>query len=476
MHLFIASMPIVPLFLFKLSLSLGLVWCFYQAVLRRLTFYRFNRLYLVGYTLVSFLIPMIDVGPLLADRPAGDVDMLRFIPAIGGSATGARVLMDQSAGLPAWTIVSWILIAGTALMLTRLCVRWFSLLRLRHRATPIDGKGMKVFQVDDPVIPFSFGNAIYINRHLHSEKEWDDIILHEYVHIRERHTIDIIIAELVCVVNWYNPFAWLIRYSIRQNLEFIADQQVLENGVDRRGYQYHLLKVVGEPGYRLANNFNFSSLRKRIVMMNKMRSARVHLLKLLFLLPLLAVSLVAFRNHGARPFGSNGRVLAGPDPRAGANDTVPDIRKAREKADGRKFVDGHRDSMVAVSKYLGNEPVYIIGGREVPADTMSKINPDSIASMDVLKDSAAMNSAAFKKYGKKARNGVVIIHLTGEKSPLCLVDGREISWDSAKRIQPGLIESMQVWKGDQARERYGDKGKNGVVVITLKGKGPGTGN
>jgi len=129
------------------------------------------------------------------------------------------------------------------------------------------------------------------------EKEWSAIILHEYVHIRQRHTLDILLAELCCALNWYNPFAWLIRHAIRQNLEFIADSKVLEKGLDKKGYQYHLLKVIGEPRYRLANNFNFSSLKKRIIMMNKIRSARLHLVKFLFLLPLFAVLLVAFRSQ-----------------------------------------------------------------------------------------------------------------------------------------------------------------------------------
>ncbi|HXB33266.1 MAG TPA: M56 family metallopeptidase, partial [Puia sp.] len=146
------------------------------------------------------------------------------------------------------------------------------------------------------------------NQQLHTEKEWEDIILHEYVHIRQRHTVDILIAERICIVNWYNPFAWLIRYSIRQNLEFIADQQVLDKGVDRKGYQYHLLQVMGEPRYRLANNFNFSSLKKRIVMMNKMRSAKLQLLKLLFLLPLAVVLLVAFRDRYPGLLPSHGTV------------------------------------------------------------------------------------------------------------------------------------------------------------------------
>jgi hypothetical protein len=181
-------------------------------------------------------------------------------------------------------------------LLARTAIRWSSLSRLRKEARLISAReAVRIYQVDRKITPFSFGNAIFINPRLHTEKEWEEIVLHEYVHIRQRHTLDILLAEAITIVNWYNPFAWALRHSIRQNLEFIADQQVLDKGVDKKEYQYHLLKVMGHPPYRLANNFNFTSLKKRIIMMNKIRTARVQLLRLLFWLPLLAVILLAFR-------------------------------------------------------------------------------------------------------------------------------------------------------------------------------------
>jgi len=132
---------------------------------------------------------------------------------------------------------------------------------------------------------------------MHTDKELGEIIMHEYVHVKQLHSADILIAELFCVVNWFNPFAWFIRHSIRQNLEFIADDNVVRSGINKKDYQYHLLKVVGIPQYRIANQFNFSSLKKRIIMMNRARSAKIHLLKFMFILPLLAVTLMAFRSE-----------------------------------------------------------------------------------------------------------------------------------------------------------------------------------
>ena len=291
-------MPTLFVYMLKLSCSLAVIWLFYRLLLRNLTFYDLNRWYLLGYSLLAFLIPLIDIGPALeGDRPEEPL-VLQFIPAIGEITPAlAHTPENRGSTWSVWTIASGILLVGTLLLLVRIIVRWLALRQLRRSAILVRDGEWKIYQVDEMITPFSFGKAIFINRGLHTDREWEEIILHEYEHVRGRHTVDIVIAEWLTVLNWYNPFAWLIRHSIRQNLEFIADRRVLAGGFDRKGYQYHLLKAVGLPRYRLANNFNFSSLKKRIVMMNKLRSARLHLVKFLFILPLSAVLLVAFRDH-----------------------------------------------------------------------------------------------------------------------------------------------------------------------------------
>jgi beta-lactamase regulating signal transducer with metallopeptidase domain len=290
-------MPILFLYVLKLSCSLAVIWLFYRLLLRNLTFYALSRWYLLGYSLLAFLVPLIDVSPALENRRPDGLPVLQFIPALGEYTSSlAHAPSSRTANWSAWTIASAILLLGILFLLIRTVARWLSLRQLRRSATLIRGGNWKIYQVDQEIRPFSFGKAIYINRGLHSEQEWEEIILHEYEHVRGRHTVDIILAEWLTILNWYNPFAWLIRHSIRQNLEFIADRKVLAGGFDRKNYQYHLLKVVGEPQYRLANNFNFSSLKKRIIMMNKLRSTRLHLVKFLFVLPLMAVLLVAFRD------------------------------------------------------------------------------------------------------------------------------------------------------------------------------------
>lgn len=282
-------------YLIKLSASLTLVYLFYQLILRRLTFYEQHRWYFLGYTLLAFFIPLVDISTSIANRPWAGNPVLNWVPVIhtmGGKAVNATT----HPGIDGRLVILWVLIAGVAFMFFRIGLQLLSFTKLRKKATKIVHDDISICQVDDNIIPFSFGNKVYLNRHLHTDTELQKIIRHEFVHVKQKHSIDIIWAELLCALNWYNPFAWLLKSSIRQNLEFIADDQVLQSGIDKKEYQYLLLKVVGNNQYSIASQFNFSSLKKRIAMMNKTRTAKAQLLRLLILLPVTALLLLAFRS------------------------------------------------------------------------------------------------------------------------------------------------------------------------------------
>ncbi|MGI8634601.1 MAG: M56 family metallopeptidase, partial [Segetibacter sp.] len=193
-------------------------------------------------------------------------------------------------------VLLFLFIAGLFVMVVRLIVQYVSYLNIKRKAKLLFTEGIKLYEVEENIVPFSFGTSIFINQKFENKEERNEILHHELVHVRQRHSIDILWAEVLCALNWYNPFAWLLRHHVRQNLEFIADNKVLENGIDKKQYQYLLLKVMGVSGPGITVPFNFSSLKKRIIMMNKLKSARLHLVKFLFVLPLLAVLLIAFRS------------------------------------------------------------------------------------------------------------------------------------------------------------------------------------
>ncbi len=429
-----------------------------------------NRWYLLGYSVLSFFIPLIDIGDWLGlDGSGGQSSVIRYIPVVGGGGAAHPVVAGPGGGTSGWSILMVVLAAGAAVLLVRTAVRWLSLLRLRQKARRIEGTEWKIYEVDEQIIPFSFGNAIYINRDLHTEKQMADIILHEYVHIRQRHTMDILVAELMCILNWYNPFCWLIRWSIRQNLEFIADQQVLSSGVERKSYQYHLLTVLGEPCYRLANNFNFSSLKKRIMMMNKMRSARLQLLKFLFIVPLAAVLLVAFR----------GKRVVRPEVVVGSAVTVrPVVAMGMGGKAGPAVVrvDAGDTSVPHVLDSIRAGVLYVVDGEKMPERWNSGVlSPDMIKSVDVVKGEEAV-----RLFGKRGANGVIAITLKDsvklpdnyvfdDHVPVYVVDGKVVSPENMGAVTPDRIESISVHTKDDVARSYGEKGKkNGVIVITLK--------
>ena len=341
-------MPLLILYLIKLFVSLGIVFLFYQLVLRRLTFYNANRWYLLGCTALCFVVPFINVTKVVHENGSTPA-LIQFIPTIQSYSVG----LDDATQcpVPLWSSTltkwDWMLIVfafGAGLLLLRFAIRCVSFLRLKSRAKLISEGDLKIYHVNESIIPFSFGNSIFINSTQHTELELREIIRHEFIHVKQKHTADILWAELLCMLNWYNPFAWALKIAMRQNLEFIADHQVLENGVDRKQYQYLLLKVIGNDQFSIAQKFNFSSLKKRIAMMNKTRSARVNLLRFLILLPIIAVILISFREQFDQVI---------PAPTKIVTDTIPDVRKPNDKGYIINIRDNKGQCMVEVKDNQG---------------------------------------------------------------------------------------------------------------------------
>jgi len=412
-------MPTILLYLLKCSISLSIVWLFYQLLLRRLTFYSMNRWYLIGYAVLSFLLPLIHIALPSEKEMAGNMQVIRYIPVItvrpSEATSGAR-----DVAYTGWDMLLAVLVMGALLLLVRLLIRYLSLRRIKKGAVLIGDSHVAIYHVNEPIIPFSFGKAIYINPRLHSEKECEEIILHEYVHVRQRHTVDILVGETLCILSWFNPFSWLIHHSIRQNLEFIADRQVLASGLDKKAYQYHLLKVVGESRYQLANNFNFSSLKKRIIMMNKSRSARLHLVKFLFIVPLLGVLLVAFRDKVDIHLPDFHKQVFVP-----ANDNAAPGSSMRIDT-GRHLRDTTPSSgPFALRKDMDSvKPMFIIDEVESSQGEMNKLNPRDILMVDVLKNESAAT------FGPAAKGGVVLIFTKAygphRKNEVLLKNGKKV--------------------------------------------------
>ncbi len=149
----------------------------------------------------------------------------------------------------------------------------------------------RIVEVKGDKAPCSFLNNIFINPEKYDWDVYNQVLLHEKIHIQQRHSLDILFAELVLIFQWFNPFAWQYRKEIENNLEFLTDNQLVQKEhVERSSYQMSLLKV-SAPHFPLSltTNYNQSLLKKRIAMMNTKRSSIHTAWKYFFLLPLLVL-------------------------------------------------------------------------------------------------------------------------------------------------------------------------------------------
>ncbi|WP_162427660.1 M56 family metallopeptidase [Pontibacter pudoricolor] len=285
-------MPELLLYLLKVNVALVLFYLAYHVALRRLTFYHLNRLFLVFGIVFSTVYPLIDLSELFAyNQPIANA----YIVTIPAWALTSQTIA-QTPTFDYWQLPVYLFWAGFIVMLGRFIVQFISLYKIHKVSEPANYKSIDFRKATSINHAFSFWQTIYLNPEQHKRDELEQILHHELIHITGWHTLDVLLAELSTVFYWFNPGAWLMKKAVKENLEFIADQNVVNTGVDKKEYQYLLLKVVGATQPQIANQFNFPSLKRRIAMMNKMPTSKANRLRLLIALPLAVTLLFAFRS------------------------------------------------------------------------------------------------------------------------------------------------------------------------------------
>jgi TonB family protein len=169
-----------------------------------------------------------------------------------------------------------------------------SVFRMRWKGTRSMIDGQRIISIPTEADPFSFFGWIFLYLPGLKDESRQEILKHEQTHARQWHSMDVILCELINIVCWFNPFAWLIKTEIRLNLEYLADNKVAETTSDCKLYQYHLLHLVNKNVQTgLCNNFNVSHLKRRIIMMNKKRTHTAGRIKYALFVPLAAALLIA---------------------------------------------------------------------------------------------------------------------------------------------------------------------------------------
>jgi hypothetical protein len=283
-------MPALLLILFKINLVLLLFAAAYHLILRRLTFYTINRVFLVLGIVFSTIYPFINLTDFFNRQEQVNPNVTALVPKIDMNA-----LMQNNAIIDYWNVIVILFYVGVVCMALRLIALFVSLYRVHQTSKPGSVRNLSVRILDGHVSPFSFWQTVYVNPEIHSTHELDTILEHEQIHVKEWHTLDIILAEISVVFYWFNPGVWLMKKAIKENIEFITDARIVKKGIDKKAYQYSLLGVGSlQPSVALVNNFNLSDLKKRIKMMNAKRSSPKKLVIYALILPVLLITTLAF--------------------------------------------------------------------------------------------------------------------------------------------------------------------------------------
>lgn len=278
-------------YLLKASLVLAILTLAYAWLVKRETFVQVNRWLLWMNVAATVLLPIVPVPDFewMPDTPAKVV--AEVIPAVPPKAELTPV-PEKATAVPApvtvaaeavqttssWSVWDWIgrvYALVMAVLTIKLLIQLFSLWRLKSGGTTYaTDEGVRLVESHKITSPFSFFHWIFYNPTQHSDDEWQQVWAHECVHAQQRHSLDMLTAEVLKIVFWFNPFAWWHQRLVQETLEFITDRAVLDSGVEKKSYQYHLLRsTLSADNESFTNHFNKSLLKNRIAMMNKAKSS-----------------------------------------------------------------------------------------------------------------------------------------------------------------------------------------------------------
>ena len=514
-------------YILKSSLSIAVFFLFYKLLLSRETFHKFNRVLLIVILLLSFIIPFINISLKSEVSYAINTAYLeQLLNGEQGNVTTETVVPFWA------TAIVFLYLAGVLVALYVQIISFIRMIGIirKSKLHSTDG-GVKVYISKKKIAPFSWMNCFVINED-DFLSEGEIVATHEKAHIALRHSFDILMCQVALVFQWFNPAIYLLKQELQAIHEYEADEAVINKGIDAKKYQLLLIKkAVGHRLFTLANSFNHGKLKKRITMMVREKSKKWAAIKAIFILPAAAIALTAFASEkvsaktdliskaeiqlpatletpvlkdtikikkelkvikvivtnkdgkSEKKLFINGKEVPQDslknydikiDSATGKKHFRVDVSNIDKKVDGRSYIV-IRENGDSTVKINATENFIVVRGYKTKSDTLNVSN--------IVKSSSGTSWTT--KEGKEVvvvKGENVKIMIKGVKDStyvvksaktakipsnlLCILDGVEVT--SIENIEPNSIESLSVLKNEKAIEKYGEKGKNGVIVIVTK--------
>lgn len=467
-------METIAFYLFKSTVWLTGFALVYLLFLRNERYFGLNRLFLLAGVLASLIFPLITLRYPI-EIPAAGITGSGELETVGMVATGNRTPDGRVALLILY-------IAGLLWFGWRIIRQTVQVLSVIRKAQVSHVGAVKVIKTAGYPSSFSFFSFVVVNPSI-TDAETREIINHEQEHIRQQHWFDLLLVELLCMVQWFNPVVWLYGRFVRQNHEFLADEKALQRTSNPAIYRAALLnQMFGGPVVSLANSFNYSLNKKRFQMMKKTMVSPLRKVKILTILPVVAILFWAF----AKPeYAANS--LSGPAVALSLDGKMVKGQVTNENGDA---VAGAAVILkgTTTGTLSDTEGVFMLDG--VPANGELVISYVGYKTASVKPDFNNEIKVVLERTVVEIKDGVVVIGYGNQKpspsgasvqirptdgtkgSPLFIQDGKEITKAEMDKIDPNAIEAISVLKDKSATELYGEKGKDGVIVITMKGQKP----
>lgn len=414
-------------YILQSAVCLAILFLFYSILLSRETFYRYNRVALLCLIPLSFVLPLCHLPLFTESESAAPVPVV-ILDNLSAFSYVTDDVEATAAPVPVALVAAIVLYwAGVVFFVARYIVTIVRLLQLMSSGRRVtDDEGRQIIVLPRSIAPFSWFGRIVLSKEDYAAHS-REILLHESAHIRKRHSLDLLVADLCTWLQWFNPAAWLLKRELQTVHEYEADAEVIDQGIDARQYQLLLIKrSVGSKFYCVTNHFNHNKLNKRITMMLKKKSNRKATWKYLYVIPVALCTVTVF----ARP-----EVSERLDEIAST-----DLLAMLDKVDSQSATDQSQMVITAAS------------------------NSNQTNTLNVNIDESGDSSQGNKLKINITENGKP----ASMDSALCIVDGKKVSREEIDKLSPDQIKSVTVLKGKMAVEKYGDEAKGGALLISTK--------
>ncbi|MEE1898416.1 M56 family metallopeptidase [Flavobacterium rakeshii] len=546
----------LTIYMLKASGIIALFYFAYILFLKKETFFTANRWFLLSGLFTAAFLPLLTITKTVIVEPTNATPFQILMPE---AENYTEAVVEEAFTINWFYVLIGIYVLISAILLVRLIIDLF---RIKAIIKGSNGKKEKQYTIIDTTgitLPFSFFSYIVYNSKAVEPEELNDILKHEKVHSSQKHSADIIIGQLFTILFWFNPFMWLYKKTISQNLEFIADAEASKQVNDRKNYQKTLLKfTLNEEYMGVTNHFYQPLIKKRIMMLNTPSSKKINTFKYAFILPFMFAFVFLFQikteaqiketeNQTVQPESQN-NIHALEITKNTSDVTLKEGIKKLEKATGCTFTlnaldrnDNGEISNIALtitgaanvkswstSKNTGLDPFLLIvekndkgeyfvemekiqysadGGTEIDAPERHN-NPKTgkkAVIINTATDTVTQNGVRkFTYYTKNVNftNAVDTVYydrisskdvntstyqttnsnqnetnfkITNADDALIFIDGKEATPAMVKSLNYINISAIDVSKKTEENvAKYGEKAKNGVIMVTTTKEKPKT--